>query len=211
LPTARRKTRRLTPERAKLAEMYADIGARAAVAVCRRKGVPVHRWPELDWDDIRQVGREGVCIAADKWNTPAGDFGGFAFQRAYWHTIDWLRKEGPWTRSGNPRRHREIPWVSDGDYPDDNYAPTEFLMREEEHSPYLDDLYAGREFVEYCCSLLTEREAHVVRQSMVHRRTLESIGRELGVSESRVSQIMGAAVNKMRRDQGVIDALFGPE
>lgn len=204
-------TRRLTPERAKLAELYADIGARAARKVIRQKGVPLHRWPDVDLEDIEQVGREGLCIAADRWNTPAGDFGGFAFLRSYWHVIDWLRKEGPWTRAGNPRRHIEIPWVSDGDYPDDPFAPTEHLIREYGEDPGVEDLLVGREFVEYCCSLLSEREAHVVRQSMVHRRTLESIGRELGVSESRVSQIMSHAVNKMRRDQGVIDALFGPE
>jgi RNA polymerase sigma factor FliA len=54
---------------------------------------------------------------------------------------------------------------------------------------------------------LPARERHVLERHFFDEKPLRGVGEELGVTESRVCQIVGAAVDRMRRALGMEKAV----
>lgn len=204
-----RPKKHLTPERARLAELHVYVADTVVHVLIRRKHVLLYRWPGLEKDDMHGVAYEALCHAAIDWNVGGGDFSSFAFQRCWYRVIDWLRTAGPIKRSGK-RRPREVAWIEEGFGTDGDFLdrgpPTEMILHERLEDDFADVLI-GRQFVNHCFEKLNPREAHVLRATLVDGRTLDSVAREMGVTESRISQIRTRALNKLRRDPDVVYAV----
>lgn len=200
--------RRLTPEQQRLVAEHIEVADRAAFAVMRGWPKMNQHWANINTDEVQAVAYEILCQAVFTWKPEKGsDFGGYAYKRIKYGIIDWLRQVGPYTRS---RRERvdvtAVSWVDEGDTElDDGRVPTEHQMSHEQDTT--DGDIVADDFVFYCLDQLDPRERYVAHQMYVEGRTLAAIGEDLGVTESRVSQILSKALNRLRRDQGVIEAL----
>ena len=65
-------------------------------------------------------------------------------------------------------------------------------------SPEMPDMVAIRDETEVALSLATPREAEVLRKRYIERQTMESVGRDMGVTPSRIDQIERQAIKRIR-------------
>lgn len=145
------------------------------------------------WQDARSAALEGLVRAARVFDPTlgAGQFKPFAVQRMRWAIVDGIRRDAPW---GNPRNWGNggaglpKPWpVTIADVPrhqerSDEPEPEEVVILEEEAA-----------VVRTAVDALPPRLHLVVRRYFYEDRTLAQIGAELGVTESRASQLMKLA------------------
>lgn len=172
----------------------------------RRKNLPMHRWPCIEWDDAFSVGYEALCHAARDWNTEVGPFEPFAFHRVMFRIIDWVRKAGPRTRLGEYKASANtIQWVdhTDSNVYTDIGVPTEHLLRDDQLIQDHADTLMGREFLLYCLRLLPEKQRYVMYQMLVHGRSAPDVARDLGISEDGVWSLRIKAIQRLRRDDEI--------
>lgn len=200
--------RTMTRERARLVEENVTLARRAVEKTVRTHGIPIGRWPGLEWDDVHAVGLEALCESALDYDPSRGmRFGSFAWGRVSNRTIDWFRQAGPRTRAG-VQKIRTVSWVDDaGDDWHTEGAPTETLLRDDQLVQDHAEVLAGSSFVSHCFSLLSERERFLLR-ALLDGRTWESCAEELGVSIDRVAFLRDRALTKLRKDDDVLNALI---
>lgn len=140
----------------------------------------------FDFEDARSAALEGLLRAARVFDpTRGGQFKPFAAQRIRWAILDAIRADSPWT---NSRGGRARAWpVLIADVPrhqerSDEPEPEEVVILEEEAAAVRDAVDA-----------LPPRLQLVVRRHFYEDRTLTQIGADLGVTESRVCQLMKEA------------------
>jgi RNA polymerase sigma factor (sigma-70 family) len=188
--------------------LHIDVARVAVGSFIRKKHVPLRRWPTIEWDDALAVGNEALCHAARTWAPSAGPFAPYAFHRIYFSMIDWLRKEGPITRGGIPRADFKTQSFIDYDHEhDDNLLPTKAIFRQHLQEDF-SEVLLGRMFLKDMLKHLSERERFVLTECLAHGTTERDVGKELGVTESRVSQIKHAALTKLRRSDDVLATIL---
>lgn len=181
---------------AKRAEQHLEDGE-AMEMVRRIAGGLVRRLPShVDKDELISLGYMGLVEALRRYDPSRGvPFGAFAAVRVRGAMIDWLRQLDPVSREERARLRSsdEIASVTLVDFAcaKDQAEPganaVDELLRQER-----------RALLEYALGQLSERERSVVQRYFFEEQSLKSIGEELKVTESRVCQIVGAAVARLR-------------
>ena len=156
----------------------------------------------IDGDDLAQHARI-ILLEAHRDFNGQGDFGPFATQRMRWRLLDVIREHGPAER-GHYRQIKAglLPAIcrtainGDGTY-GNGKANGE---RRELVAPGGDDPLAGieRERLRRLIAQLPPRLRTVMFDHTYHGRTMKAIGQDLGVNESRVSQLHSAALKQLR-------------
>lgn len=203
---------RLTPEQQKLAEQHAALPEIAVRSYFRKLGIRSRMPQGIDLDDcIGNANLEFLKIVQrwDRRRTGTGNFTAFALARLKYATIDYLRANGRWRRNQDREtfdrlRPTLVSWEDTMRDEDGAMIPTESVMREEDLDPGHEPELVGWAFINACMEKLTEREQVVIWHHYVDGMTLREIGEELGVSESRVSQIETKAMQRLRRDHDII-------
>lgn len=208
-----RKHRVLTQERAALCETYLKVADRGTMAAVRKTHLPLGIYPGLEYDDVISVGRIALCEAACDWRWNDGDFGSFAFMRAYFRTVDWVRRVGPLERNrGQTDRKRysvqTIPWVFEFSRKEERLVmTTESQIRKEDRAMNPSERAERAMWLADMLKHLPPRQQRILFRYFAEGLTLREISLELGVGESRVSQLLTKSLNHLRSLalEGVID------
>lgn len=182
-----------------------DVARRAVKKVIRTRGIPLGQG--VEWDDVMQVGMEALCGAAEDWDRRV-PFAPFAFVRVGNRVIDWLRNDGPMTRSGK-RKLNTVPWIADSGNDDwhAGEAPTERLLRVEQLTPDHAEQLAADDFVSRCLGLLSDRERRLVTALLLEGRTCEEVAEEEGLTVDRIYRLRDRAIQRLRGEDDVLAAL----
>jgi RNA polymerase sigma factor for flagellar operon FliA len=142
----------------------------------------------MDKEDLVQSGCEGLIQAVDRYKSDMGAFKQYAARRIKGAMLDCIRTMQHGNR-GQP--HPEIMSIDSpiGDE-GDTYAAIIPDDRAQIRPDYI-DLWDTVELLDYCARV-------VIKHYYWKELRLAEIGKLLGVSESRVSQIKGAALKQMR-------------
>ena len=158
--------------------------------------------PEFFRDDLRAAAFLGLWEAWLKFDPDKGyHFLTFARRRIYGACIDELRR---WLKRHNPHgitfhsldalkeRGQQNGDLSEPWEPADSAAQFDFERLEAELS------------LDPALSTLTPRARYIVDQTLVSdERTLQSLGDELGLHESRISQIRTEAIHQLRKELAI--------
>jgi RNA polymerase sigma factor FliA len=165
-----------------------------AASVARR--LPSH----IDRDELVSLGALGWVEARARFDASRGvPFAGYAALRIRGAILDGLRQSDTLSR-GDRKKARvtnepALPRTVGG------MSPLELESTVGHDETHLDDALAGRQMsreLSRALPSLPEREQYVVRRFFFDEMPMRAIGEELGVSESRISQIVTAAVGKLR-------------
>lgn len=177
-------TRPLTPAHRTLAEAHLDVAHRAAAAARRRV-------PASAWDDVLGAAYEGLCGAARDWDADLeANFRKFAAIRCRNTIIDSLR-------TGN--------WFGRRAYEHGATAPIGLPVLTNDDD-VIDDMDVEAVVVHACLTAQVARIVLTLRPSLRHVYTrvyidgarIKAVGVELGVSESRVSQLCRQLAAELR-------------
>jgi RNA polymerase sigma factor for flagellar operon FliA len=187
----------MTPEQEKLVEEHMPFVR--MIAGKMKACLPKH----VDLDDMVSAGYCGLCQAALRWDTSKGErFRAYASYRVRGEMIDYLRSTD---------------WVPKKKRTEANKKGTELAVMlsidetvhvGEEKVPYSDLISDGRDPIELgvadrdhvdrvMCAL-NIREQFVIMMMYRYHQTLDTIGKMLGVSQSRACQMHTASLEKMR-------------
>ena len=170
-----------------------------AASVARR--LPSH----VDRDELVGLGTLGWAEARQRFDAARGvPFAGFAAARIRGAILDGLRRADTLSRGDRRRAQRDsqpaLPRiVSDP-------AEVEAAMDRSSDDGDVSDVLAQQEMVDELRTAMTklpERERLVLLRHFFDDVPMRVIGAELGVTESRVSQIATAAVEKLRGTFGI--------
>lgn len=155
-------------------------------------------------DELDSFGMTGLLYAMQVYNLPIPDspkdkhWRGFAIQRIRWHILDELRK---WSQVRLIRKHnihlQPLPYEVDPtgeciEYPIADKSRPEYPIGDKE------------EF-EYLIRNLSLREKQIVRMICRDGMTYVKIGKRLGISESRVTQIFAKVRKRLSKDARFIE------
>jgi RNA polymerase sigma factor FliA len=168
-----------------------------AASVARR--LPSH----VERDELISLGALGWAEARQRFDASRGvPFAGFAAMRIRGAILDGLRQCDTLTR-GERRRARD----------EATLTPARIISDEEEvqaaaapQNGDTSDLLAQEEMVEElraALATLPERERHIITRHFFEEVPMRAIGAELGVTESRISQIVTATMSRLRRSFGI--------
>lgn len=161
-------------------------------------GALVRRLPShVDMDELISVGHLGLMEARQRFDASRGvPFAAFAALRVRGAMLDALRSEDLVSRDERARLRKdgalqptatrvelndEIDAASDGLDPDDAAIRNDGIVR-----------------MRAALTCLSEREREVIEQHYFQEQPLKAVAERLGVTESRVCQIAGEAVLKLR-------------
>lgn len=173
-----------------------DLSLVRQIAISLSRRLPRH----IELAELIALGNLGLVEARRRYDLRRGvPFGAFAAMRIRGAILDGLRREDLASREERARIRR-----------DENAAPAptevalddDLLMRETE--PVDERLCRARSAARLRGALATlpERERTVIERHFFAEEPLRSIGESLGVSESRVCQIVGAVVSRLRASIG---------
>lgn len=152
--------------------------------------------PAIDLEDLEQVARIALWEAANRYDEARGTvFWLFARQRVRGALIDAMRTQGIWNRKKKPA---VLPESLDVDL---NVEDGNTTTQDSDHGEGAKAIEQGAEMAlvaRRARGHLTEREASIVVSSLVEGKRLKEVGRDLGIGESRVSQIRGCAIRKLQ-------------
>lgn len=153
--------------------------------------------PHLELAELIALGNLGLVEARSRYDAARGvPFAAFAAPRIRGAILDSLRQEDLISRDERARVRR-----------DENAVPSarkvelgDELALENEAEPADDQLARRRALraMREAVGKLTPREQDVIARHYFDEQPLKAIGEQLGVSESRVCQIAGAAVARLR-------------
>jgi len=163
-----------------------------AGAMARR--LPSH----VELDELISLGNLGLVEARRRWDASRGvPFAAFAAPRIRGAMIDGLRQEDPVSRGERARLQKDIDAEASVQLVDIDSAADLAVDGEElplERLEKREQLARMRQAL----SCLRDRERHVIERHFFGECSLREIGEELGVTESRACQIVGAALGRMR-------------
>ena len=170
-----------------------------AASVARR--LPSH----VDRDELVGLGTLGWAEARQRFDASRGvPFAGFAAARIRGAILDGLRRADTLSRGDRRRAQRDaapaLPRIVN------DPAEVEAAMDRASDDGDVSDLLAQQEMVDELRTAMTklpERERLVLLRHFFDDVPMRVIGAELGVTESRVSQIATAAVEKLRGTFGI--------
>lgn len=176
------------------------IGAAELQLVRQLAGTLVRRLPShITLDELVAQGNLGLVEARRRYDPSRGvPFAGFAAPRIRGAMIDALRHEDPVTRAERARLQRDVDATASvqlvdveraADQTADDQADAEAQLC---HSALLTEVRAA-------LGMLRDRERFVLERHFFGEQSLRSIGEELGVTESRVCQLVGAALGRLRQ------------
>jgi RNA polymerase sigma factor (sigma-70 family) len=128
--------------------------------------------PNVSEDDLKSVAYMGLVNAARKFDPSKGSFGVYAKIRICGDIKDYLKKIIAQSDIGN--------------------------MLVQEAREETNEL-STRDFFEFIATKLNDAEGDVVRMYYMEDKTLKEIGETRGVSESRISQILGSSIKRLQR------------
>jgi len=169
-----------------------------AAAIARR--LPTH----VDRDELVSLGALGWVEARARFDAGRGvPFAGFAAMRIRGAILDGLRAADTLSRGDRKRAKAS----------DEPTAPRIFAS-EDEIDGAVDTAAADagevlqkeelRQELHVALGALPERERHIVSRHFFDDVPMKAIGVELGVTESRISQIVTAAIGKLRAQFGIV-------
>ena len=176
-------------------DLQVEMVRRIAYAMARH--LPSH----VDIDELVGLGNLGLVEARVRFDESRGvPFPAFAAQRIRGAMLDGLRQVDPLTRDERARVRREeevspvtlVEFTAAHDYPTGDVAADELIADHETMS-----------LVRGAMETLSARERYVAMRYFFDEQPLKSVGEELGVTESRVCQIVGEAVAHLRKALGV--------
>lgn len=210
---------------------YADLLEKARPMVRRHAETLARRLPYrlgLDADELAQVGMIAAWKTIPRWNPRASDFDTYVGRRVYGAMLDAVRVAGVlgFTCVGIRRRAKagEHVWVAPlyapvyGNFDKSNrygnYDGGERLGdglagedgRDAEYDAPADRV---RDAVRGAGGWLGPGEADVLADYYVRGMTLKEIGRQRGVCESRVSQMVSGILGRIRTEAGEGDEAAG--
>lgn len=170
-----------------------------------------YKWSLLDRDDFIQAARKGLVQMAKKYE-PAKNtsFQAFAIQRVVGEIWDSIRRvEGRAKKSkkvdiegnliGGHKKMRSEVEVPYPQYSDDDRSMFQIVMKDDFHGTCnLLEHHLARLDLQRLLSKLNSRYQHVIYEYDIMGRKLKEIGADLGVNESRASQIHSLAMTKLR-------------
>lgn len=134
--------------------------------------------PHIDVEEFISAAYTGLVDAASRFDESKGNFSSFARTRIYGEMQDYLRSLGFGSKGSVSRGCTKFNSL------DASTADGESILSFLEAAPSNDLRVVFEEAVEP----LDETGRHIFKLRFVEERSLGEIGRELGVSESRVSQ-----------------------
>lgn len=172
----------------------------------------------VELDDALQEARAIAWETAPKWDG-SGDRSGYVAMHISWRYVDWLRKDGFYSRHEFVRRRkagestdvRSLDWTSHGplnDYegiPDSDLYAQAQLAYEDPGFEEVEVEVLKQWFIRVAKERLTRSEQYVLQEGMLGGRALKDVGSDPvypsgAVSESRVCQIQASARRKLRRE-----------
>jgi RNA polymerase sigma factor FliA len=173
------------------------------------KRLRCHVPPCVTLDDLIGAGTIGLIQAVDRFQPSRGlQFATYAKHRIRGAMLDFLREEDPLSRTER-RRTRTANAAAEGALPTTislEQLPARELQRE--YAPRCSSTrFADRVDLDHARQCLSERENRVISLLFDLDWQSRDVARQLGVNESRVSQIRSAALAKLRarlqdRDSG---------
>ncbi len=165
--------------------------------VRRIAGAMVRHLPShVDKDELVSLGYMGLVEAQTRFDPSRGvPFAAFAAMRVRGAMIDYLRQIDPVSRDERTRLRNSDEMAS--------VTLVDFACAEGQAAAGTDADEAlwqsqQRALMWQALSDLSEREQLVVQRYFFEEQPLKKIGEELNVSESRICQIVGAAVSRLR-------------
>jgi RNA polymerase sigma factor (sigma-70 family) len=150
----------------------------------RRYSAQIRQSGQIDGDDVRQAAMEAIVRARATWSPEKGSWRAWAMTRAHTGVVDMLR-------SVNGRRGQKV--AVEVEYVE--YAHAQIAAVNDANERLLDHL-----ILEKVTSALPPRSLMMVRLFFIKDWSVEEIGMLHGVTASRVSQVIGAALTTMRLD-----------
>jgi RNA polymerase sigma factor (sigma-70 family) len=146
----------------------------------------------VDENDFAQVGRLAITQAAARYDpNSTASFKTFAKYRVHGAMIDLLR-ENDWVARLARQRGEAAPSMLALEVLDEDGTTRERMAATAEREAFerADSETRIAEMIDYLVTGLTVRQGHIVVERFVHGLTFERIARRLGLTESRVCQIM---------------------
>ncbi len=192
----------LTPEQQALVAENMDLAHRIASRL-------VQRWPRQDYDDLLADGFEGLCQAArsfDPQNETGAQFSTFANQRVAGAIIDAARafdrvnrRTGQSHAISTMKGQNAVPLIYGEDTTEEYGIPASSVAGPDTvEADVVDSLFVGHLFN----TAQDEREREIMR-GIAADKTLREIGIGLGITESRVSQLLSQIRQRVRRAEQV--------
>jgi RNA polymerase sigma factor for flagellar operon FliA len=180
----------------------------AAMAFVRQIAASIaRRMPEhVDRDELVGLGTLGWAEARARFDPSRGvPFAGFAASRIRGAILDGLRRADTLSRADRRRAQQS----SEPTLPRIVCDPVEYDAAVDRSADEGDvsDLLARRELCDelrVAMQQLPERDRHVLSRHFFDDVPMRAIGAELGVTESRISQIVSAALVRLRSAFGIV-------
>lgn len=187
---------RLTPEQQALVTEHARIGSQAAWHVVRTRGIHTYDRDAWDMDDVICAANEGLCDAAMAWDPERGDFGGYAQMIVRHRVLDFFRQMSSFSRRG--ARRRPLTMSIDAVRDTEDESTWHEILADPNDSGTAD--VSSWDNITWLLGKLPPRERQIAWLVHVEGRTLTDVGKMMGISPSRASQIHARAMTRLRRD-----------
>lgn len=182
----------MTPAAEELARKHFPLVQSVVTQVMRRSRPPAN----VDRDDLVSAAQMGLVQAAMSYDEASlKTFQGWAWIRMRGAVLDYMRSASPLSRGAAKRIA-----AGDVDEPQVIFVTIEEASRVQASEP-MSDMLACRT-MSAAVARLPLRLQNVVRWYFVDGLSLREIGRRLGVSEGRVSQLKADAIAALRNDLG---------
>ncbi len=174
-----------------------DLALVRQIASSQARRLPSH----VEYDELVALGNLGMVEARRRYDASRGvPFAAFAAPRIRGAILDGLRHEDPLTREERARCRRDPRMTPSVQLvPDADVDHEDSVERADDTLGHRQERAALRRAIDG----LPERERRVVERHFFDELPLRAIGEELGVTESRVCQIVGAALGRLRLVLGV--------
>ncbi|RDJ35235.1 MAG: sigma-70 family RNA polymerase sigma factor [Crenarchaeota archaeon] len=157
-------------ERNELIENYLPLALK--LAFHKKKQVP----PRVDIEDLKSAAFFGLVDAANKYNEIVGSFGAYAKRRILGEIQDFIRNS--YKKS-----------MASIDQPDENGLMLSESLIQKSYVAWNDEEYPE----------LTDLDKNIIKMYYVDGFSMKEIGKIIGVSESRVSQLLKGTRNKLKK------------
>ncbi|HEY2744388.1 MAG TPA: sigma-70 family RNA polymerase sigma factor [Polyangia bacterium] len=167
----------------------------AASIACR---LPSH----VDRDELVSLGALGWVEARDRFDAARGvPFAGFAAARIRGAILDGLRAVDTLSRADRQRARRADEPTAPRIFVDDALVAAAVAPEAAADASLMSDELIAE--LRGALATLPERERHIVERHFIDEVPLRTIGAELGVTESRICQLVSRAVARLRDRFGI--------
>jgi RNA polymerase sigma factor for flagellar operon FliA len=176
-----------------------EIAGRAAYRVCQKIGT------KGDLEELTSEALIGIIRCVDTWQPHKSAFKSYAYQRAYFHLIDWLREQSWLPRLVIQQLKRGeldfVPQVQsmhnrrpDSNQQDGSEVGDTLTARPEDDYENVD----RRDTINHLLDRLGGVRREIIERYYLKEETMKEIGEAVGLSESRVSQLHSESLGRLR-------------